>query len=82
MLSKLGAWRTEKMPTYVMKCEGCGGHRPFLVHEGELPDPEGRTPIQKHCPVCRATTNWTMAFPERRDDRDRRQGTERRGTNR
>jgi hypothetical protein len=68
------------MPTYVLKCESCGGHRPFLMHEGELPDPVGRKPIEKHCPTCRATTNWTLAFPERREGRERRQGSDRRTT--
>jgi hypothetical protein len=80
MLSKGVADRTEKMPTYVLKCEGCNGHRPFLIHEGELPDPAAGKPIQKHCPVCRTTTNWTFAFPERREGRDRREGSDRRAT--
>jgi len=78
MPSKLTAYWTKKMPTYVLKCESCSGHRPFLIHDGELPDPEGRKPIQKHCPTCRTTTNWTLAFPERRAGRERRQGSDRR----
>ena len=69
------------MPTYVMKCEGCGGQRPFLIHEGELPNPQSGQTVQKHCPVCRTTTNWAFAFAERRNDRDRRQGSDRREPN-
>ena len=68
------------MPTYVLKCEICGGHKPFLVHEGELPLSEGKNPIQKHCPICRMMTNWTLAFPERRACYDRRAGQDRRVT--
>lgn len=66
------------MPSYVLRCEGCGGHKPFLVHEGETPELERNNPLQRHCPTCRTMTNWTLAFPERRAGRDRRSGPERR----
>jgi len=66
------------MPTYVFKCEGCGGHKPFLIHEGELPDPPGKNPVQKQCPTCRTLTNWTLTFAERRTGRERRTTSDRR----
>ena len=25
----------------------------FLIHEGELPRPDEKTPLEKHCPTCR-----------------------------
>ena len=65
------------MPTYVFKCESCGEHKPFLVHESETTEVE-KNPIERHCPTCRRTTNWTLAFPERRSGRDRRQTPDRR----
>lgn len=68
------------MPTYVFKCESCGGHRPFLVHEGELANLAEKNPLQKHCPNCRTMTNWVLAFQERRSGHDRRTGLDRRGT--
>ena len=66
------------MPDYVLKCEDCGRHRPFLVHEHELPALDTKKPIEKHCPTCRTMTNWVFAFPERRSGRERRNGSDRR----
>ncbi len=66
------------MPTYVFKCESCGGCKPFLIHEADLPNPEGKNPIQKHCPTCRAMTSWSYAFPEQRSGKDRRTAPNRR----
>ncbi len=63
---------------YVLKCEGCGQHRPFLVHEGELSALDTKKPIERHCPTCRTMTNWVFAFPERRSGRKRRSGSDRR----
>jgi hypothetical protein len=76
--SRIASYRTKRMATYVLKCESCNGQKPFLVHDGEIPDPEGNKPLLKHCPVCRTTTNWMLAFPERRGNRERRQGSDRR----
>src|SRR3989442_14745324 len=66
------------MPTYVFKCEGCGAYRPFLIHEGEMPEPERKDPVQKHCAKCRTITNWIFAFPDRRANGARRGKADRR----
>lgn len=63
------------MLTYVFKCEGCGGNRPFPVPEAEASG-VGNQPIRKHCPTCRTMTNWMVAFSERRLGQDRRMGVE------
>jgi len=70
------------MPSNVFKCEGCGAHKTFLVHEGELQEKGGKASIQKHCPTCRTTTLWFLAFTEQRSGRDRRQGIDRRTSGR
>ncbi len=54
------------MPSHVFKCEGCDGHRPFLIYEMELIELQRKNPIQKYCQTCRAMTNWVAAFPEHR----------------
>jgi hypothetical protein len=54
------------VPSYVVKCESCGGLRPFLVQEGEISELQKKNPIQRHCPTCRAMTNWALAFREQR----------------
>src|ERR1035437_1671860 len=69
------------MPTSVFKCEGCGAHKTFLTHEGEIQEKACKPFIQKHCATCRITTCWFLAFPEHRSGRDRRQGMDRRSTN-
>ncbi len=60
------------MPTYIFKCEGCGGQKPFSIYEAEMAEFDGKKPIQKHCPTCRTMTNWMLAFQERRSGGDRR----------
>jgi hypothetical protein len=68
------------MPTYVFKCEGCGTKRPFLIHE-PVPALSGKLdPVRKHCPTCRAVTNWVYATPEKRAGKDRRTGLDRRSS--
>jgi hypothetical protein len=64
------------MPTFVFRCEGCGQHRPFLVHDapGDAPPTD---PIQKHCSTCHTVTNWVQASLERRSGKDRRAGDRR-----
>ena len=64
------------MPTYVFNCERCSSKRPFLVH-----DPK-ETTVERHCPVCRTMTYWTLQHEERRAGEDRRSGTDRRGPHR
>ena len=49
------------MPTYVFKCKG-GRCKGFLIHEGELPRPDEKTPLEKHCPTCRTMTKWFLGF--------------------
>jgi len=66
------------MPAYVLKCEGCGGHIPFLIHQDELLELEEKNLVEKYCPTCRDATSWVIAFPERRSGRDRRSDLERR----
>jgi len=63
---------------YVLKCEGCGQHRPFSVHEGELLVLDTKKPVERHCPTCRTMTNWVFAFLKRRSRRERRIGSDRR----
>ena len=65
------------MPAHVLKCEGCGTYQPFLVHEDKLAS-EKKAPTERYCHICRRTTNWKMAFPERRGGHDRRTGLNRR----
>ncbi len=65
------------MPAYVLKCEGCAQYGSFLVHEGEL-EASNKDPIQRYCPSCHKTSNWTMALPERRGGHERRTGLDRR----
>jgi hypothetical protein len=66
------------MPTSVLSCETCGVHKPFIIYEEELAEVRNGRALSKHCPVCRTTTNWVFAFPERRSGRDRRQTSDRR----
>ena len=61
------------MPTYIFKCEGCSGQKPFPIHEAEMAEIDERKPIQKHCPACRTMTSWMLAFPDRRSGADRRE---------
>ncbi len=61
------------MPTYIFKCEGCGGQKPIPVQEAEMAEIAERKPIQKHCPTCRTMTNWMLAFPDRRSGGERRE---------
>jgi hypothetical protein len=68
------------MPNYVLKCEGCGQHRPFLVHEDEMSALDTKNGVAKHCPTCRMVTKWRLAFPERRSRGDRRRSSDRRKT--
>ena len=68
------------MPSYVLKCEGCGGYEPFLVHEDELLENAKKQPFRRYCPTCRRMSSWTVAWPERRSGRDRRSSLERRAT--
>jgi hypothetical protein len=68
------------MPSYVLKCEGCAGFQPFLVHEDELPQKAKQGSLQRYCRTCRRNTNWGIASVERRGGRDRRTGLDRRGT--
>ena len=60
------------MPTYIFKCEGCGGHKAFSFYEGKMTEPDRKTPIQRHCLPCGTMTNWMLAFPDRRSVGDRR----------
>jgi hypothetical protein len=71
---------TASMPRSVFKCEGCGAHKTFLTHEGELQEKVFKPSIQKHCETCRTTTIWFLASPEQRSGGDRRQGKDRRRT--
>ncbi len=64
------------MQTYILKCEGCGGQKPYPIHEAEMAEIDERKPIQKHCPTCRTMTNWMRAFPDRRSGGDRRKEAE------
>ena len=64
------------MPTYILKCEGCGGQKPFSIYEAEMAEIDERKPIQKNCPTCRTMTNWVLAFPDRRSGGDRRKEDE------
>ena len=66
------------MPTRVLKCKGCGRYRPFLIHEDELEETKTKVSIERYCPACRESTNWTIAFAERRRGHDRRSGLDRR----
>ncbi len=66
------------MATCVLTCETCGGHQSFIIYEEELAGLHNGKPVSKHCLVCRATTNWVFASPEKRSGRDRRQGSDRR----
>ncbi len=61
------------MPTYIFKCEGCGGHKAFPIHEAEMAEIDERRPIQKHCLTCRTMTNWMLTFPDRRSGTERRE---------
>lgn len=60
------------MPTYIFKCEGCGSHKPFSIHEHEMAEFDKEKPILKHCLTCRTMTNWMSASPDRRSGSDRR----------
>ncbi len=64
------------METYIFKCEGCGGQKPIPIQEAEMAEIDERRPIQKHCPTCRAMTNWMLAFPDRRSGSERRRETQ------
>jgi len=67
------------MPTFIFKCEGCGEQKPFLVHEPpNLAGQRYEEPLQKHCARCHTVSNWVLAFSERRNGRDRRDGADRR----
>jgi len=33
------------MPTYIFKCEGCGGQKPFSIYEAEMAEIDERKPI-------------------------------------
>jgi len=61
------------MPTYIFKCEGCGGQKSIPVQEAEMVEIDERKPIYKHCPTCRTMTNWMLAFPDRRSGSERRE---------
>jgi len=65
------------MPTYLFKCEGCNGMRPFLTHEIPAGDADSKMPVTKYCPTCRTTTNWVRTVEERREVSDRRRGDRR-----
>ncbi len=64
------------MPTFIFKCEGCGGQKPFPIHEAEMAEIDERKPIQKQCPTCQTMTNWMLVFPDRRSGGDRRKEAE------
>ncbi len=61
------------MPTYIFKCEGCGGHKSFSFYEGKMTEPDRKTPILRYCLPCRTITNWMFAFPDRRAGGERRE---------
>ena len=63
-----------KMPSYILTCESCGSHQPFIVYEEELGELQNGKTIIRPCPLCRAATNFKSGFPEGRGGRDRRQG--------
>jgi hypothetical protein len=64
------------MQTYIFKCEGCGGQKPYPIHEAEMAEIDERKPIYKHCPTCRTMTNWMLTSPDRRSGDDRRGAVE------
>ncbi len=66
------------MPSYMFKCEGCGGARPFVLQENETRESVTRDGVRRHCPTCRTTTHWVIEFFERRAGADRRTGFDRR----
>jgi len=41
------------MPSYVLICESCGVHQPFIVYEEELAETQNGKPVVRECPVCR-----------------------------
>jgi len=38
------------MPTTVLRCESCGGHKTFFMHEAQVKEFDPEKPIQKHWP--------------------------------
>jgi len=46
-VSPIGSTRN-RMPAYVVKCEGCGRVGSFLIHEGQPPETRKKQPIQRH----------------------------------
>lgn len=65
------------MTTCVLVCEVCSSRKPFPLEEVDLNKARNGSTLQRHCPACRAVTNWMFTSLERRVT-DRRQ-TERRG---
>jgi hypothetical protein len=60
------------MPTCFLTCEGCGTRQPSVVEaEAAVHLQAGKT-LPKHCLVCRTTTDWALAFVDRRNGIDRR----------
>ncbi len=66
------------MPSCILKCQGCGRYKPFLIYDDEFPGLEKGNLISKRCPTCRTKASWVFAFLERRSGRDRRSGSDRR----
>ena len=66
------------MTTCVLACEGCGLRKPFPVGEEELAQLRGGAMVQKHCPGCRALSDWMFTGLDLRVE-ERRRGEERRG---
>jgi hypothetical protein len=68
------------MPSYILTCESCGSHQPFIVYEEEIGALRNGEAVLRHCPHCRAQTRFNRGFPERRGGRDRRQDGDRRSS--
>ena len=46
------------MPSYILTCESCGSHQPFVVYEQGLGELQNGKTIIRPCPLCRAATNF------------------------
>jgi hypothetical protein len=60
------------MPTCLLICEGCGTRQPSVVDADAVIQLQAGKTLPKHCLVCHTTTDWAMAFLEKRSGMDRR----------
>jgi hypothetical protein len=69
-----GCYNNAAMPTCFLVCEGCGTRQPSVLDDAAMAQLQDGKTYQKHCLTCRTTTDWALAFMDRRSGQDRRKG--------